>query len=275
MNRTQIADLILKKLEQDVDEISKAYEYSRHKIGYFTVDKILPDDLAHEIYTCFPAASNMQLKKSLREYKYIAAQMDMYNPLLEEVIYAFQDARIVEWIANVCGIKSLYPDEHLYAGGISMMGYKHFLNPHLDNSHDKDREKWRVFNLLYYVTPDWLLDNGGNLELWPEGVSQPQITIGSLFNRLVVMATHEGSWHSVSPIVHEGLARCCVSNYYFSDHSLKENEAFHVTSFRGRPEQPFRDAVLQADLKIRMNLRKIFKKGVVENTHLYKKTNND
>jgi hypothetical protein len=62
-------------------------------------------------------------------------------------------------IAKICNIKEVFPDDKLYAGGISLMGKNQFLNPHLDNSHDKDREKWRVLNLLYYVTPDWDIKN--------------------------------------------------------------------------------------------------------------------
>ena len=30
-----------------------------------------------------------------------------------------------------------------------------FLNPHVDNSHDANREKYRRLNLLFYVSPDW------------------------------------------------------------------------------------------------------------------------
>ena len=47
-----------------------------------------------------------------------------------------------------------------------------FLNPHLDNSHDKDRSRWHVLNLLYYVTPNWQEDFGGNLELWTNGLQE-------------------------------------------------------------------------------------------------------
>jgi hypothetical protein len=37
----------------------------------------------------------MVLKKSIREDKYVAAQMNEYHPLLEETIYAFQDKKVV------------------------------------------------------------------------------------------------------------------------------------------------------------------------------------
>ena len=96
----------------------------------------------------------MVLKKSIRENKYIAAQMDLYHPILEDIIYAFQDERIVKLVAKICAIKEAFPDDKLYAGGISLMGKNQFLNPHLDNSHDKERERWRVLNLLYYVKQD-------------------------------------------------------------------------------------------------------------------------
>ena len=214
----------------------------------------------------------MKLKKSIREYKYVAAQMSNYNPILEEAVYAFQDLRVVSLIKEICGISSLYPDEILYAGGISLMGNKQYLNPHLDNSHDKDRKVWRVLNLLYYVSPDWKDNYGGNLELWPNGLGDKQLAIHSKFNRLVVMATHDKSWHSVSPLtVDEKLTRCCVSNYYFSDHPLKNDDEFHVTSFRGRPEQRVVDFMLQLDAKFRMKIRSLFKKGIVDTKHRYLK----
>ena len=271
MNRTEIADQIVRTLEHKEGQLASMYASARTKIGYFYVDDLLDVHLAEKIFASFPPTNTMRLKKSLREDKFVAAQMNKYDPILEEAIYAFQDPRVVGLIAKICEIKSLYPDEHLYAGGISLMGDKQFLNPHIDNSHDKDREKWRVLNLLYNVTPDWPAAEGGNLELWSDGLYEQQITIHSKFNRLVVMATHDSSWHSVSPISYSNGVRCCVSNYYFSDESLKQTDNFHITFFRGRPEQKLRDLILQTDGQLRMAIRKIFKKGLVENKHIYKR----
>jgi len=270
MKKHQISEQILSKLIDTKDHLVAQFNTSKNTIGYFYIDSLLPDDLAKELGEKFPKPSEMVLKKSLRENKYIAAQMNLYDPLLEDIIFAFQDERIVQLIAEICNINEAFPDEHLYAGGISLMGKNQFLNPHLDNSHDKNREKWRVLNLLYYVSTDWQLKNGGNLELWPEGLSGKPITIESKFNRLVVMATHQNSLHSVSPIEVDAF-RKCISNYYFSSKPLEDSDQFHVTSFRGRPEAKFTDILLRTDTWLRMKVRKFFKKGVVENPHYYKK----
>lgn len=270
MTRVEFADLILDKINSQKQKIKKQYDNSKDKIGYFWIDDFLPEDLALRIAELFPDKSEMVLKKSLKENKYIAVQMDQYNLILEEIIYSFQDERIVNLIAEICDIKQPIPDSSLYAGGLSMMGNGQFLQPHLDNSHDKNREMWRVLNLLYYVTPDWKEEYGGNLEIWPSGLTNNQITIFSKFNRLAVMATHNDSLHSVSPVKYDGF-RKCVSNYYFSKEPLKVTDSFHVTSFRGRPDQKVLDQVLQVDNVLRMGVRKIFKKGIVENPHVYKK----
>ena len=270
MTRTELASLIFERLVSEKESLKTQYKNSVSGIGYFFLDNVLPHEIALKIHGVFPGSEQMTLKKSLREDKYVAAQMNLYHPLLEEIIYAFQDERIVRVIGEICGIKKPIPDENLYAGGISLMGKKQFLNPHLDNSHDKDRNLWRVLNLLYYVTPDWKEEYGGNLELWPNGLEQKQITIHSKFNRLVIMETHNDSLHSVSPIVFDGYRRC-VSNYYFSESPLLSSDRFHVTSFRGRPENKFTDLVLRADTFLRMCVRKIFKKGIKENPHVYKK----
>lgn len=270
MNRIDLANLIFDKLNSEKEQLKFQFRNSNSGIGYFFIDDVLPVEIAAKIGAAFPEPVQMVLKKSLRENKYVAAQMNLYHPLLEEIVYAFQDKRIVDIIGEICNIKHPIPDENLYAGGISLMGNKQFLNPHLDNSHDKDRNLWRVLNLLYYVTPDWEEAYGGNLELWPNGLDAEQITIHSKFNRLAVMETHNKSLHSVSPVVFDGYRRC-VSNYYFSHSPLLESDTFHVTSFRGRPENKFSDLVLRTDTFIRMTLRKVFKKGIKENPHVYKK----
>ena len=244
-----------------------AYTESRAEIGHFVVDDLLPADLAHKIAASFPTKEAMTAKRSLRERKAIMARMSECAPLVGEAIYAFHEPEVLKLVGEITGTPSVEADPFLYAGGISAMGRGDFLNPHLDNSHDKDRARWRAFNLLYYVTPEWPENVGGNLELWPDGVDGERITIHSRFNRLAVMVTHGHSWHSVSPITGDGV-RMCVSNYYFTPQPMLPSDTFHVTSFRGRPEQPIADVVLRADALTRGALRKLKPSGIRRLTHV-------
>lgn len=84
------------------------------------------------------------------------------------------------------------------------------------------------------------------------------------------MATHQKSWHSVNQVLANDV-RCCVSNYYFSKEPLLSDDNFHITTFRGRPTEKFRDFILKLDNNIRIGVRKIFSKGIRENPHQYKK----
>ncbi|HZS81054.1 MAG TPA: 2OG-Fe(II) oxygenase [Herbaspirillum sp.] len=269
MNREELGALLADRLRNRLHASRQQWETTT-PINHFYVDDMLPADVAMQIRQAFPDSSAMMLRKSIRELKYVSSQMDEHTPLLEEITFAFQQPEVLALIAEITGLRALQPDENLYAGGISMMGGGHFLNPHIDNSHDKDRERYRVINLLYYVSPEWTLENGGNLELWPNGTKEKPTTVVSQFNRLVVMVTNQHSWHSVSKNVSDQ-PRCCVSNYYFSDYPVGENEYFHPTSFRGRPEEPIRDVVLQADAALRGLIRTIIPKGVSKTKHVYKK----
>ena len=269
MNRKELADEILRRMQTDEESLTQKWRESG-PIHHFILDDVLPPEIGKRIRQAYPAPESMRVRKSLRELKFVAAQMDQYDPILEETLYAFQDQRIVALVEKITTLKALEPDELLYAGGISMMAKNHFLNPHLDNSHDKNRERYRVLNLLYYVSEDWGLKDGGNLELWPDGPKAAPITIESRFNRLAVMITNSHSWHSVSPIKAER-PRCCVSNYYFSSLPAESTDYFHVTTFRGRPDQAVRDVALRADSALRMGVRKIFPRGAIKTDHYYKK----
>jgi len=154
-------------------------------------------------------------------------------------------------------------DPKLYAGGISAMSRGNFLDPHIDNSHDSERVNYRVLNLLYYCTPDWPENQGGNFELWDRQDKRP-LEIHSRFNRLLIMETTRCSWHSVNKVKGVGV-RHCVSNYYFSPQSLDGGEYFHVTRFRGRPEQPIKQMIYSADALFRTLVRKVVKGGIGRN----------
>jgi Rps23 Pro-64 3,4-dihydroxylase Tpa1-like proline 4-hydroxylase len=271
MDRKYLADLILKSLAENKEQLKKEFNI-KGRVNSCYIDNLLPDEICKEIHSCFPDPNTMAELRSFRENKKIAAQLNKYNPLLEEITYAFQDSRILEFTEEITGLKQLVPDEFLYAGGISLMSKGNFLNPHLDNSHDNERKRYRVINLLYYVTPDWKEEYGGNLELWDKGMglNKKQRVIEAKFNRLAFMITNKKSYHSVNKVVANG-NRCCVSNYYFSEIPAESHSYFHVTSFYGRPEELIKQIFLPIDNFVRNSIRKIFPKGIRETKHIYKK----
>ena len=159
--RRALADHIVKRLSDCHD--AARLEFSRpERIHSFVVDDLLPVETALAIYQAFPPIERLVLKKTLGQLKYVGYQMNLYDSLLEHAIYAFQDPRVVQLITSITGLQEILPDEHLYAGGISVMTQGQYLNPHLDNSHDLERKNHRVLNLLYYVTPEWRDEYGGH-----------------------------------------------------------------------------------------------------------------
>ena len=227
---------------------------------HFILDNLLPREGVEEIYAAFPKnAEGFFDRESFREKKRTSADLSKYNSVLSDITYAIQDPRVVAKISELCGMKNIEPDPQLYAGGLSMMFQTDFLNPHIDNSHDAQRNRYRRLNLLYYVSPDWVYENGGNFELWDKKRTNAK-TVVSHQNRLVVMETNRTSWHSVSEVTADR-PRCCVSNYYFSKQSPDGEHYFHVTSFSGRPEQKFRTVIGIMDNALRNAVSKILKVG--------------
>lgn len=258
--KEELINLILERLDKEAEKISADFAADKGLPTRFTaIDDLLPEDIARKIYAAFPNPDEMRLLDSFRERKFTSKSLEKFEPLVSDITFAFQDERVIQKVAELTGIKDAKGDPHLYAGGLSAMARGHFLQPHLDNSHDGDQENYRVLNLLYYITPDWKPENGGNLELWDVEVTKP-VEIPSLFNRLVLMATNDKSYHSVNEVKVDG-TRCCVSNYYFSPHSPNGYETTHVTYFQARPEQKVRRIFTKVDSNLRTALRKVKKSG--------------
>lgn len=119
-DRRNIADFIARRLDAAIQECAAEFR-APGLIPACQINDLLPPALAHEIYARFPQSERMMLKRSIKENKHVAAQMDRYDPLLEEAVYAFQDPEVVSLIARLTGLMGLEPDVDLYAGGISAM----------------------------------------------------------------------------------------------------------------------------------------------------------
>lgn len=274
MDRVSLGAAIAARLHDQADLLAEEFNQPE-RIRTFALDDLLDPAVARSVYQAFPPVADMMLRKSLREHKYVATQMDRYPPILEEILFAFQEPAVVDAVSQITGLEGLLPDSSLYAGGISAMTQGQYLNPHLDNSHDEGVQAYRLLNLLYYATPGWELSDGGNLQVWDHGPRGEPRTIESRFNRLVVLATSRRSWHSVDRVIHDGV-RTCVSNYYFARRAVTnegrpiEDDYFHPTTFRGFPDQPGRNAVLVADGLARAGVRKVFRHGVRATEQVYK-----
>jgi Rps23 Pro-64 3,4-dihydroxylase Tpa1-like proline 4-hydroxylase len=253
--------LLLDKIQASAESIKTQWT---NPVGtntrHFVIDELLDSTICQSIYDAYPKDGNGFFnRESFREKKRTSADLGAYDKILADITYAFQDKRVVDLVATIVGFEQIEPDPKLYAGGLSMMFPGDFLNPHIDNSHDGDRQRYRRLNLLYYVSPDWKIENGGNFELWDEErVNQKTLT--ALTNRLVVMETNKTSWHSVSK-VQVDRPRCCVSNYYFSAISPDSTDYFHVTSFTGRPEEKIKRVLGVADNALRNFVSKTLKIG--------------
>jgi Rps23 Pro-64 3,4-dihydroxylase Tpa1-like proline 4-hydroxylase len=258
--REEFVNLIVARLDSDGVKTSDDFHAEKDvKTRFCAIDDLLPVEIAGQIAAAFPPVEQMRLLDSFRERKYTSKSLDKFDSLIADITFAFQDERVIKKVAQLTGVKDAVGDPHLYAGGISAMARGHFLNPHIDNSHDGEQKNYRVLNLLYYITPDWKPENGGNLELWDEKVTEA-VEIPSLFNRLVLMSTNDKSWHSVNEVKTDAVRRC-ISNYYFSPHSPNGYETSHVTYFMARPEQKLRRLVTRMDSEVRMALRKIKRNG--------------
>lgn len=248
--QSQLTNLILERLDEAKTQLKKEF-FQKHPINvarHFVLDNLLPIEIAKSISTQFPNPKKMKKLKISNEIKLSYLHIKDTASLLQNVHHAIQDPRVIAAIEAITEIKNQIPDKSRIAGGVSALLKGGYINPHLDNSHDIDRKFYRTVNLLYYVSPNWKIENGGNYELWDESITN-HILVPSYFNRLVVMETNRTSWHAVNPVLCDE-PRCCIFNYYFSEDSPEGEEYFHGGSslfinplFRSRPEQKIRRAI--------------------------------
>ena len=263
-SRSELGSHVADRLNAERDRLHEQWRTSG-PTAHFILDDLVPEEAARSLADAFPDPADLMKRSSWRERKRVGVEVAAYATIVTEFLYAFQEDDVCRAVEDITGVARLEADPTLYASGISSMLPGDFLKPHLDNSHDGDNRLYRALNVLFYASPDWRADCGGHLEVWDEAVRMPT-TIPSLFNRLVVMETNPTSWHSVSRVTGQA-PRLCVSNYYFSAQPPGGRDYSHVTTFAGRPEEPWLRAFMKVDAFAMNLLGRLFPFLTTHNKH--------
>lgn len=261
IDRNEIAGLLISRLESGEIRFREAWNLAS-PVRHLICDELLPEVLVREAFERFPETSALEWTDDMRERKFAGADTSRFHPLINEILFAFQDPRLLKIIQEITEFIDIEGDPSLYASGLSIMAPDGFLNPHIDNSHDRNNGRFRILNALYYVSPGWEAADGGSLELW-EKPGRGRVDIPALFNRLVLMQTDRGSWHSVGRVTGRG-RRNCISNYYFSAHSPIGKPYRHVTTFKARPDQKGKAVLFDLDAFARNALGRVLSNRTLE-----------
>lgn len=155
----------------------------------------------------------------------------------------FCSDKFVNFIKDVTGLESLYPDYGLHGGGWHMHGTGGNLNVHKDYSIHPKLGLQRKINLIVFMSENWEESWGGELELWSNNKKNNsplklEKAVSPLFNRAVLFDTTQDSWHGLPKALTcpEGVYRKTLAIYYLTDQDPNADSRLRAL-FAPRAEQ--------------------------------------
>ena len=190
---------------------------------HVVLDDFLPHDTALALAESFPDLKSTELdawrfhdnQNTSRWFQEDSTKMP--QPL-REFSAACVSRAFLQFLATLTRIPELTADPYFIGGGAMVTANGGFLKIHADFNWHALLRSWRRVNALFYLTPDWQSDWGGDLELWSRDGSQRVVSVAPKFNRLVVFSTTSDSFHGQpTPLrTPPGVSRNIFSAFYYS-----------------------------------------------------------
>lgn len=218
-----------KSLQIDGDIFSSAKPYPHCKFFSF-----LECDFAKKVASDFDYV-DWQHAVHVNENKYWNKTPQLPAHLTECISYLNSDS-FLKYLSGLTGINNLVADPELRSGGVHRTGRNGFLNIHADFTvHPNLPNLQRRLNLLIYLTPNWLAEWGGELELWDTDMTERRVSYTPEFNTAILFATDANSFHGCpSPLqTPPEVYRHSIALYYYTEHD--GNFPSIATNYRAMP----------------------------------------
>lgn len=208
---------------------------------HIVLDDFLPEWVLDNVLDEFPEPGQIPWKefKQATAMKKLATEGDVFFGDFTRHLFAeLNSATFLQFLERLTGIESLIPDPYFEGGGLHQIEPGGFLKVHADfNWHEKLRLDRRL-NALIYLNKDWQESFGGALQLWDKDMTHVVAQILPIFNRCVIFATTDYSYHGhPEPLTcpPDRTRRSLALYYYTNGRPEEERGVGHSTLYQERP----------------------------------------
>ena len=211
---------------------------------HIVVDDFFPPEVLEAILTEYPGPEDVDWQRfdAPTEVKLAIADTAQMGTMTRHLLNEMNGQVFLEFLESVTGIDGLIPDPHLWGGGLHQIRRGGFLKVHADFNKHKKLKLDRRMNALVYLNKNWPDSYKGHLELWDKTMTSCAKRILPQFNRLVVFATTDFSYHGHPDAIEcpTNRARRSMALYYYTNgRPAEEVTADHTTLFQHRPGENF------------------------------------
>jgi hypothetical protein len=225
---------------------------------HIVVDNLFPAEVLDAVIAEYPEPEDVDWQRfdAATELKLAIADTAQMGPITRHLLNELNGQVFIEFLETVTGIEGLVPDPHLWGGGLHQIRRGGYLKIHADFNRHKRLKLDRRLNALVYLNKDWPESYKGQLELWDRTMATCGKRVLPVFNRIVVFATTDFTYHGHPDPLEcpTDRARRSLALYYYSNgRPPEEITADHTTLFQKRPGESF---------KIRRSVRDVVRRWV-------------
>lgn len=212
---------------------------------HIVVDDFFPPEVLDAILAEYPQPEEVDWQRfnAPTEVKLAIADTTQMGPVTRHLLNELNGQVFVEFLEEVTGISGLIPDPHLWGGGLHQIRSGGFLKVHADFNRHKHLKLDRRLNALVYLNKNWPETYKGHLELWDRDMKEAKQKILPLFNRMVVFATTDFTYHGHPDALAcppDRARRSLALYYYTNGRPAEEISSDHTTLFKQRPGENYR-----------------------------------
>ncbi len=234
---------------------------------FFCIDGFLEPEVAAQIVETLPsfeqASTVGKSFSTVNEHgKIQVTDPAQFAEPVMRLYEALASLKWLNWLSYVMDIPNLVADSTLNGGGIHVTGPRGHLDVHVDFNYIKEMELHRRINILVYFNKNWREEWGENVELWDKDVKSCHHSLSPIFNRCVVFATSDSSYHGVTAVTcPNGNARKSFAAYYYTKEPPPDwTGEYHSTIFKARPDERMKGMLLMPAEKIKRAVRSKMRK---------------